>query len=228
MTFPRVFAATMTAILVTATAASAEGRLTFIADGGEQGMVEMTERWRDGALRTDIKGMDAYMLLNDKSVYSVTSAGGKPMVIDLAALGDMPGAGSGQGPSAEQTGMVFPERINEMDAIGETRDIAGVTGQVYEVDWIDDAGTPRTDTAVLSDDPRLLEHQALQSRLIKVVSGDDPNPLLVEMEKRGLAALSFGDRYLVTEITTDAGPAGDFELPAEPMDFGNMMNMGNQ
>jgi hypothetical protein len=211
-----------------ATTGASEGRVSFTAEAGQAGEVTMTERWKDGALRTDIEGMDAYMMMRDNTVYSITAAGGQIMVMDLGQLKDMPGAGAGQGPSEEQAGVVFPEKIEDLRDIGETREVAGITGDVYEIDWIDNAGDSKTDTAVLTDDPRLLEHQSLKTTLISTISGDDPNPLLRELEGRGLAALSFGDRFLVTEVGDDAGPAGDFQLPAEPMDLGNMMNMGNQ
>jgi len=190
--------------------------------------MKMTERWKGGALRTDIEGMDAYMLNRDDTIYSIISMAGQITVMDLGQLKDMPGAAAGQAPSEEQTGVVFPDTIENMRDTGETRDIAGVSGDVYEIEWVDNRGQAQTDTAVLTDDPRLLEHQSLKMQLIEAMSGQPPNPLLVELDERGLAALSFGDRFLVTKVGDNAGPAGDFELPAEPMDLGGAMNMGNQ
>ncbi len=222
-----VTAAFLTA-LVTAATGHAEGRVSFTASAGDMGQMKMTERWRGKALRTDIEGVDAYMLLRDDTVYSITTAGGQLMVMDLLQLKDMPGAAQGGKPSKNNAGVVFPERIEDIREIDETREIAGITGEVYDVEWTASDGNAQTDTAVLTDDPRLLEHQSLKIRLIRKISDDEPNPLLLELEARGLAALSFGDRFLVTKVGEDAGPAGDFELPAEPIDFGNMMNMGNQ
>lgn len=224
----RPFATAMLAALVTATTVHADGRISFTAKAGEAGEFKMTERWTGSALRTDIEGMDAYMLNRDGTVYSIISMAGQITVMDLGQLKGMPGAATGQAPSQDQTGVVFPDTIEDMQELGETREIAGVTGDVYEIEWIDSNGQARTDTAVLTDDSRLLEHQSLKMRMIKTTSGEAPNPLLVELEKRGLAALSFGDRFLVTEVSDNAGPAGDFELPAKPMDVGNMTQMGNQ
>ena len=224
----RTLAAAILATLFGAATGHAEGRVSFSTKAGNAGEMKMTERWKGDALRTDIEGMDAYMMMRDDTVYSITAAGGQIMVMDLGQLKDMPGAGVGQGPSQNQSGVVFPEKIERVREIGETREIAGIDGDVYAIEWIDNSGEPQTDTAVLTDDTRLLEHQALKTQLVRTISDEEPNPLLIELEKRGLAALSFGDRFLVTEIGDDAGPAGDFELPAEPMDLGNMMNMGNQ
>ena len=224
----RAFAAAMLATLVTASTGQAEGRVSFTAKAGEAGELTMTERWVGSALRTDIDGMDAYMLMRDDTVYSIIAMAGQITVMDLSQLKDMPGSAAGQAPSQDQAGVVFPEKIETVKEIGETREIAGIEGDVYEIEWIDNSGQAQTDTAVLTDDSKLLEHQSLKMDLIETMSGDAPNTLLVELEKRGLAALSFGDRFLVTKVGDNGGPAGDFELPAEPMDFGNMMNMGNQ
>lgn len=224
----RALPAAMLVALLTAPTGHAEGRVSFTAEAGEAGRMTMTERWTGNALRTDIDGMDAYMLMRDDTVYSIISMSGQITVMDLGQLQDMPGAGAGQAPSQDQAGVVFPDTIADMRNLGETREIAGIKGDVYDVQWIDTAGGEKTDTAVLTDDPRLLEHQSHKMRLVETISGDAPNPLLVELDKRGLAALSFGDRYMVTKVGDDAGPAGDFELPAEPMDLEGMMNMGNQ
>lgn len=224
----RPFTAALFTTLVAATSSLAEGRVSFIADAGDAGQMSMTERWSGSALRTDIEGMDAYMLLRDDSVYSIISMAGQITVIDLGQMKDMPGVAANQTPSQNEAGVVFPDEIVTIEEMGETREIAGVGGDVHEIEWVDNAGQPRTDNAVLTDDTRLLEHQALKMQLIETISGEAPNPLMVELQDRGLAALSFGDRFKVTEVNGDAGPAGDFELPAEPMDLGNMMNMGNQ
>lgn len=224
----RPLTAALIVAFVTAATGHAEGRLSYTAQAGDAGRMKMTERWTGNALRTDIEGMDAYMLMRDGTVYSIIAMGGKITVMDLGQLQDVPGAGTGQAPSQPQAGVVFPETIEEMRAVGETREIAGIEGEVHDVEWIDNTGQVQTDTAVLTDDARLLENQSHKMRLIEAVSGEPPNPLLVELDARGLAALSFGDRYLVTEVTGAAGPAGDFELPAEPSDLGGMMGMGQQ
>lgn len=215
------------AILFATAAAHTEGRVSYTADAGDAGKMTMTERWTGGALRTDIEGMDAYMLMRDDTIYSIISMAGQITVMDLGKFKDMTGTGPGQAATQDQTGVVFPENIREMRPLGERREIAGIEGEAHEIEWIDNSGQTRTDTAVLTDDPRLLEHQTLKMRLTEAVSGEAPNTLLVELDKHGLAALSFGDRFLVTEVGDDPGPAGAFELPAEPMDFGGVMNMGN-
>lgn len=224
----RPFIAAIATLLMATTSGHAEGRVSFTADAADAARMTMTERWSGSALRTDIDGMDAYMLLRDDSVYSIISMAGRITVMDLGQMQDMPDAGANQTPSQNQAGVVFPDEIVTVEKSGEAREIAGIEGDVHEIEWVDNAGEPRTDTAVLTDDPRLLEHQTLKMKLIRAISGEAPNPLLIDLQDRGLAALSFGNRYKVTEVSDDAGPAEDFELPAEPMDFGNMTTMGNQ
>lgn len=224
----RSLAAATLSVLITATIGHAEGRVSYTANAGDAGRMKMTERWTGSALRTDIEGIDAYMLMRDSTIYSIISMAGQITVMDLGQLKDMPGAGAGQAPTQDQTGVVLPDKVTEMRRLGESREIAGIEGDLYEIAWVDNSGQTRTDTAVLTEDPRLLEHQSLKMRLGETFSGQAPNTLLVELDKRGLAALSFGDRFLVTEVGDDPGPAGDFELPAEPMDFGGAMNMSNK
>jgi hypothetical protein len=165
------------------------------------------------------------MLMRDGTVYSIISMAGQITVMDLGQIKDIPGAG--QGPS-QKSGVVFPEKIENVREIGEAREVAGIVGNVYEIEWIDNSGVPQKDTAVLTDDTRLLEHQALKMQLTLAMSDEPPNTLMVNLQNRGLAALSFGDRFIVTDVSDEAGPDGDFELPAEPINFGNMMNIGRQ
>lgn len=202
--------------------ALAEGAITYTADGGEMGQLEMTERWRGGALRTDIAGVEAYMLMRDGETYSITSAGGQIMVFALSGLAEV-AEGQAAGPSdPREDAMVIPEEILDITPTGDTREVAGVSGEIHEVAWLDEDGVRHTDTAVLSDDPRLLENQDLKIEMSNLVSGQEPNPLSQALQDRGLAALSFGDRYEVLSIEDSAGPERDFELPAEPMDLGDM------
>jgi hypothetical protein len=202
--------------------ALADGTVHYEADAGQMGRMSMTDRWQGDALRVDIEGMDAFMLLKDDSVYSITAAGGQVMVIPISDLAGMPGA-AGANASAPKAGPAFPTEIDGMEPTGETRSIAGIEGEVYAIQWVDNQGTAHTSTAVLTDDPRLLEHQAVKMRFSQAVAGEEPNPLMVELDRRNLAPLTFGDRFTVVEVRSDAGPDGDFVLPAKPMDLKGMM-----
>ena len=163
----RPFAAAILTALVTATTGHAEGRISFTAKAGDAGQMKMTERWKGGALRMDIGAMNSYSLQRDGTIYAITTMGGQITVMDFGQmaeqLADMPGAAEDQGMGPNAAGVVFPESIEDIRETGETREIAGITGQIHEIDWIDNQGTAHTDTAVLTDDPRLLEHQAVNS-----------------------------------------------------------------
>lgn len=209
------------AMLAAPAPTQADGTVVYEADAGKMGRVSMTDRWQGDALRVEIEGVDATMLLKDATVYSITNAGGQIMVLPISDLAGMAGAAGAQGAS-QNTGMVFPTRIDDITDTGERRTVAGIAGHVYEVTWKDNQGTVRTSTAVLTDDPRLLEHQAVKMRFSRTVANEPPNPLMTAFDDRGLAPLTFGDRFAVREVLDSAGPAGDFVLPAEPMDLQGM------
>jgi hypothetical protein len=211
-----------TAVLAAPPPALADGTVIYQADAGQMGRVSMTDRWRGDALRIDIEGVDAFMLLKGDTVYSVTSGGGQVMVIPISDLAGMAGA-AGAGAQAPQAGPAFPTDIGGMEPTGEVRTVAGIEGEVYQVEWVDNRGAAHTSTAVLTDDARLLDHQALKMSFSQTVAGEDPNPLMVELDRRNLAPLTFGDRFAVVEATADPGPEGNFVLPAEPMDLKGMM-----
>lgn len=209
----------------TAGPALADGSLTYSADGGDMGRLEMTERWRGGALRTDIAGVEAYMLMRDAEIYSITSAGGRVVVMALSALANMPQAQGGQSQGQMKTGagLAMPSEVLKIEPTGNMKEVAGVTGEIHEISWLDEDGASHTDSAVLSDDPRLLENQQLKMDKAKLVQGQESNPLLEALQEKGLAALSFGDRFEVLSLEDHPGPEGDFLLPAEPMDLGDMI-----
>lgn len=76
------------------------------------------------------------MLLKDDTVYSITTAGGQVMVIPISDLAGMPGAAEASG-SAPKAGPVFSAEIGGMAPTGKTRSVAGVEGEVYEIQWVD-------------------------------------------------------------------------------------------
>lgn len=83
--------ATAPALLAAITLASpipalADGTVIYEADAGKMGRVSMTDRWQGDALRVDIEGVDATMLLKDDTVYSITTAGGQIMVIPISEI----------------------------------------------------------------------------------------------------------------------------------------------
>ncbi|MQX36329.1 hypothetical protein [Roseospira navarrensis] len=209
------------ALIAMTAPALADGTVVYEADAGKMGRVSMTDRWQGDTLRVEVEGVDATMLLKDATVYSITNAGGRIMVLPISDLAGMAGASGAQGAS-RNTGMVFPTRIDAITDTGERRTVAGIDGTVYEVTWRDTQGTTHTSTAVLTDHPRLLEHQAVKMRFSRTVANEPPNPLMTALDDRGLAPLTFGDRFAVLEVLDGAGPAGDFVLPAEPMDLRGM------
>jgi len=113
------------------------------------------------------------------------------------------------------------ESVESVSATGATEVVAGIEGDLYEITWIDMTGERHTDTMVLSDDPLVLEFNDVFSDLAGTGETDDPRSAAIVAEGKGL--LRFGEMFRVVEINGDTPPSGAFELPADPVDFGDML-----
>ena len=186
----------------------------------------MTVTWQDeNTVRLEPEGQPAYMLVRGDSSYSVTSAGGRMMVIDMSSMMSMARAAGGGatagGPAGQTPTVADAQSVAGVESTGREETVAGIAGEVYEIRWTDADGASHVDEAVLSDDPLLLEMSSAFKAFARALAGEEAeHPMNEALESRGLAALRFGDRYEVTAISDETPPAGHFELPAEPMDLG--------
>ncbi len=183
----------------------------------------MTVTWQDeDTVRLEPEGQPAYMLVRGENSYSVTSAGGQVMVIEMGAMMSMaksagaPGDASGQAPTIADA-----QSVGSIESTGREETVAGIAGEVYEIHWTDSDGESHVDEAVLSDDPLLRGMTAAFQAFGKALAGEEADhPLNEALAARGLGTLRFGDRFEVTSISDETPPAGHFELPAEPMQLG--------
>lgn len=199
--------------------ADADGRRTAVEFDGAQ-------------LRVGVLGQaDAYMIIRDGKVYSVSQRGGQPVVMDLSGVGQML-AGMMDGAVPGANGKV--EQFLGLEATGRTETIAGIKGRVHRLSYIDDAGQRRDTDIVLAKDPRLqelMQSMNLMSRTLAQALGQPVSEGNERMTQKilgqGEGMLRFGDEFRVASI--DGGtPAGSrFALPVQPQampDLGSLMS----
>ncbi len=177
--------------------------------------------WREPtSVRMGMPNQSAYMLVREGRLYSVQTARGRTMVMDMTAMGSrIPGG-------AAPSGVASATALVEMRPTGRRETLAGVEGEVYRVTWRNSEGREQTDVAVLSRDDLAVEltrafHQF--SRAQAKASGQSaPDAMGEALVERGLGILRFSDRLQVAELSGEAPPASAFELPAEPMRMPDM------
>ncbi|SDE41835.1 hypothetical protein [Rhodospira trueperi] len=209
------------AAMLAATPALAGGIATLEASGNGRNHT-MDVFWLDpGTVRIDAPVEGSYSVMRDGTFYTVSTMGGSLMVLEMDdSMRDMAeGLGQAVGAELEKHRATSVESIT---ATGATETVAGIKGEVYEVQWTDGTGTARTDTVVLTDDPLVLElTRAMAATGAAVGEPDDPRN--EALEQLGLGVLSSGSQFRIQAISGDTPPAELFELPAPPMSMQDML-----
>jgi hypothetical protein len=204
--------------LVTFTATALADGQAVIRSGNAGQAAATTISWQDDKVRLDVPGEDAYMLVLDGRGYSVARTGGQTMVMDLSSMPQFGPGGMGQGAPATSD----VARITRLEATGREETVAGIEGEIYEMSWTDAKGRENHGEAVLTDDSRVREMQQAFWTFSRAITRQQEE-IGARLRAEGLAMLRLDDQFLVEEIRADSRPAGDFELPAEPMDMQEMM-----
>lgn len=196
-------------------------------NAGEQATLEY-----DGGkirLSAEHQGRDGYLVVDGNNAYAVSLENGQPTVLDLAAMGKMIGVlggAAGQSPLQLEHGMGEVQAVNPL---GRAEVVAGITGQLYELVYLDEEGARQTGEAVLSTDPRALEltRALLQlSRVMAAVFDQPADPLDAlgrSLLDEGLGLLRIGNEMRLLSLDAQTPAAGRFALPAEP---GSMPDLG--
>lgn len=195
----------------------AEGTATLEVRS-EQSNSQMDMSWRDDNLRLDLPDeAGGYLVVQGDKAYSVTQQQGETMVLDMSSLREM-------GQSGEQGGGVDTDigSLEKLEATGETETIAGIDGDVYNVVWTDANGDRHENTAVLSEH-ELVRGMSDAFRRSAEAMGGNGDLFNDALQERGAGVLRFSDDFRVVDISGDAPPASDFELPAEPMSLQDLM-----
>lgn len=195
--------------------AVAGGSVTIEMTGRYSGPMEVS--WRDDSVKIDPSDRPAYMLMHDGSLYSVSTAGNRTVVMDLSAMQErMRGSKRAVTPA---TGLRRISELVSMEPAGDRETVAGIGGEVYRVTWKDVDGVTHTDDAVLTVHDKLVAMAvAMKGFAERAATGETgPDVLGERLAAEGLGLLRFGDRYRVIEVSTTEPPAAAFELPAEPV-----------
>lgn len=177
--------------------------------------------WHDAdTLRVDTNEPGSYILARDGSLYAVTDQAGPDLVVlDMSSMGAMAQSMGGDMPSIDGHRAASVETVR---ATGRRETVAGIDGEIYEIEWTDASGAGRKDEAVLSDNRLAREFTAAFSAFATAVdSASDARSLAIEQRELGI--LRYGDDFRLVSLSGDGPGAGHFALPAEPMTMQDMM-----
>ena len=169
------------------------------------------------------QGDDSYLLLVDQHMYMVSTSDGNTTVINMtqamSMFGSMPGAA---------TPSVVASKVVSMEATGRSEVQAGITGEVYNLRYIDDDGREHRTELLLSGDPRAKAFSRAMNRMASTLAqsaGKDFANATGDMEKRlntlDKGVLRYGDDMLITAISDRKIDPSRFVLPAEPTELPN-------
>ncbi|MDN3524623.1 hypothetical protein QWY79_05010 [Halomonas sabkhae] len=207
--------------LAVATPVLADGQATLQAHSN-QGSVDMKVRWAGDKLRMDFpdQSQAGFMLLREGKGYMVTQMQGQTMVMDMAKMKEM-AENMGGGQAETMTGQQA-QQVDSLEATGGTETIAGLEGEVYNIQWTDKSGTRHDDELVLTDDAQVREMMAAFHDYQRSMTGE-PDPIATELQDRELGMLRFGDRFQLAELSDSTPDATIFELPENAKSFEDMM-----
>lgn len=177
-------------------------------------------------VRVDMSTEAGYMVLRDGKTYLVNpqATGGMPPVMEVGDM--MQGLAETLADDDDLDAATSPlsQRVESVTRTGRTETVAGIKGDVYEVTFVNGKGETESRPVVLTDDPLASEmteaYFALTASMIGTQRIADFTDALPK-DRRGL--LRVGDDLVVQGISEDAPAADAFELPAEPMNMGDMM-----
>lgn len=198
--------------------------------GTDHASEQVTLEYADGKIRLGAEQQgDNYIIVEGDKVYAVTYENGRPVVLDLAAMGKMLGAvGGTAGQLPLQMGRQIGE-ILELRSLGRNETLAGITGQLHELVYLDAEGDRQTEEVVLSTDPAVCELTQVMlqlSRVLVTILGQPVDPLdalerILQNGRQGL--LRIGSEVRLASLSTKTPAVERFVLPAQP---GSMPNLG--
>jgi len=176
------------------------------------------------------QGDESYMLLVDQHMYMVSTSDGNTTVIDMNQAMSMFG-----GMAGAATPSVVASEVVSMEATGRSEVQAGITGEVYNLRYIDDDSREHRTELLLSDDPRPKAFSRAMNRMALTLAksaGKDFANATGDMDKRlaklDKGVLRYGDDMVITAISDRKIDPSRFVLPAEPTELPNLGDMFKQ
>lgn len=175
---------------------------------------------------------DAYrgihLIVQDGTVYAVTSAAGRPLVVEgKAVLGLLARTGADQ----SLTGNEDIARLIALEDTGQRETVAGLSGAVYRLTYVDRQGHTRTEAAVLGAQAAVVELTQAVGRVAADfqrstgVDNQGARDLLRELDRRQLGLLRFGQHYRLASLDQRTPDADRFALPAQAMNLNGLENL---
>ncbi|HEY1075821.1 MAG TPA: hypothetical protein VGE51_03965 [Fontimonas sp.] len=221
------------AMLAASSAAWAGGSATLETSSDDDVGQTTVEYDGKGSLRMDGMGdqQKGYLLIRDNKAYSVINEGGTPVVIDLASAMTMLGALAKNNSAQGATAGNEVARFISLDKTGASETVAGISGSVYKLTFIDDKGQQQTEELVLSKDSRARELTKALTAMGKQMAraADVPEPegaakMYAEIDGTRQGVLRYGSEFRVTAFSGEPS-AKRFELPAQPQQMPNLADL---
>lgn len=214
-----------------APAALAGGTVEFEAGSGDDRQRMQFEFDGDKLRMTPVrkKGStdpDAYSVFRDGKMYSVVDNDGEKMVLDMGSMMKMMG-GAIANSAQFDTGLDDIAEYHGLNATGRSETHAGVTGEVYTVDYTTRAGKREKTEMVLAKNATLVEMgtsmTAFSEMMAKAMgqAADKPGAKALEAEFRSknMGLLRIEDDMRVVRIDKTTPSAARFDLPATPTEL---------
>lgn len=217
------------AVLACSIAAHAAGSVEYEVRADKE-VGRMSVEWLDSQrIRMDAAmpgmpaGMQAWQVLRDGRVYSVQVNEGKPMVFELGGMMKMLGGMLPKGAAANAASTAV-EDFHSLKATGRRETVAGISGEVFVLDYRPEGGQRQQVEVVLSDHRTVREMtQAMNSyaQAMLRAMGTEIKPgsdrLEAELGQRQMGMLRFGDQMRAVRVSSQAPDPRRLDLPAEPM-----------
>lgn len=201
-------------------AALASGTATFQANNEKSTMY-----WQDGMIRLSSSGQSGYMILRDDHLYVVTTGNGNTRVMDMTGVAkgfaQMAKNSSGEG-STTVPGITT--QIESVTATGDTRTVAGIEGRVYKITTSEADGSTQIQTAVLTDNPLVVEMTAAYFDSATMLVGEEKaQHILDKLPKDDRGLLQAGNDFKLVSISATNPDDSLFKLPAKPTSVVDMI-----
>lgn len=216
-------------LLCLARPVAAGGSAVFEAgDGEERGQVSLEfdgDRLRMTPQGGQQAGGSGYVVFRDGRMYSVATNDGETVVFETSQMMKMMGGVMAQ-QMAIDTGLDDIAAYHGLNATGRSETHAGITGEVYTVDYTTRAGKREKTELVLAKNATLVEMSTAMTAFSEMMAKamgqpQDSTPgakaLTEEFQRRKLGVLRVEDSFRLTKLDTATPKAARFTLPAEPM-----------
>jgi hypothetical protein len=117
-------------------------------------------------------------------------------------------------------------RVIKFESTGKSETVAGIKGEVYEVQFEDENGEVQSGDMVLSSDPRAREFRdalflmmGVATQLASPEAAEATDEMQKRLRDKNLGVLRYGEDFTVSSIDSKAVDDARFALPAEPLNL---------